>query len=429
MTRETAIQIACLYGPITSAALLLWWVRPGKKLATGLLYSTAWVAALLPWLDLAAVQSGFWSYQPNDFQLGELPLAPYLGWVIAWGTVAPLLAEALGKRPWMAVAVLVIIDLRTMPEMSPVLILSGNWWVGEIAIAALLLVPALFLTRWTAVSERIPLRCAMLAPAFGGIFIGIPFLLVCGDAHEIQLRWDSFSRYAQILFLVGLALFAIPGLTALRDFALGGNGTPVPLEPPKKLVTHGIYSYLRNPMQLSMTSILLLESLFLASPWPAVLAVIGIVYSEGFARWSETADMRGRFGENWDEYRRTHRAWFPTWHPVLPEASELWFDETCGSCTEVADWFSKRSPKKLALRKASEWPGFPLQRITWHNPSTGRTESGVTAIAMALQHIHLGWAALGWLASIPGISHAIQLCFDAAGAGKTLKHPARASKV
>lgn len=423
MTRETAVQIACLYGPITTAALLLWWVRPGKKLSTGLLYSTAWVAALLPWLDLAAGQSDYWTYQPNEIQLGKMPLAAYLGWVVAWGIVAPLLAVALGKKPWIAAAILILIDLRTMPEMSPVLMLGRNWWIAEFSISALLLIPAIFLASWTETSEKTPLRCAMLAPAFGGIFIGIPFLAQCGDLAGIQLRWDSFSHLSQILFLIGLALFSIPGLAALRDFALGGNGTPVPLEPPQKLVTHGIYSYLRNPMQLSMTSLLLLESLFLASFWPALLAAIGIVYSEGFARWSETADMRGRFGEKWDEYRRTHRPWIPAWHPVLPESSELWFDDTCGTCTEVADLFSKQSPKQLTLRKAAEWPSISLQRITWHNPSTGRTESGVTAIAMALQHIHLGWAALGWLANLPGISHTIQLCFDVAGAGKKSQTP------
>lgn len=418
MTRETAIQIACLYGPITSAALLLWWVRPGKKLSTGLLYSTAWVAALLPWLDLAAGHFGFWSYQPDDFHIGNMPLAAYLGWVIAWGVVGPLLTETLGKKPWLALAVLILIDLRTMPEMHPVVILGKHWWIAEIIIAALLLVPAVFLALWTASSEKTPLRCAMLAPAFGGIFIGLPFLVECSDFDAIQARWESFSHISQILFLTGLALFSIPGLTALRDFALGGNGTPVPLEPPRKLITHGIYSYLRNPMQLSMTSLLLLESVFLASPWPALLALIGIIYSEGFARWSESADMLKRFGENWEKYRRSHRPWIPTWHPVLPENSELWFDDTCGSCTEVAEWFSKKSPKQLVLRKASEWPGAPLRRITWHNPSTARTESGVTAIAMALQHIHLGWAVLGWIASVPGISHTIQICFDAAGAGE-----------
>ena len=83
MTRETAIQIACLYGPLSAAALLIWWVRPGKRLATGLLYSTAWVAALLPWLDSIIVAIGLWEYTPTDTRIGEIPLALYFGWVIA----------------------------------------------------------------------------------------------------------------------------------------------------------------------------------------------------------------------------------------------------------------------------------------------------------------------------------------------------------
>jgi protein-S-isoprenylcysteine O-methyltransferase Ste14/predicted DCC family thiol-disulfide oxidoreductase YuxK len=418
VTRETIIHIACLYGPICCAALLLFCLRPNKKSATGLLYATTWIAALLPWCDLAAVHWGFWSYQVNDFRIGKMPLTAYFGWVIAWGLLAPLLSEVCGKKPWLAIVALVILDLRTMPEMFPVLHLSQQWWVAEIAIALLLLVPAVFFAQWTASSENTPLRCAMLAPAFGGIFIGMPLLLLGGDLAGIHNRWDSFSLLSQIFFLCGLGVFSIPGLTALRDFALGGNGTPVPLEPPQKLVTHGIYSYLRNPMQVSMTFLLLLESIFLASPWPAVLAGIGIVYSEGFARWSETTDMKSRFGAEWEEYRRSHRSWIPTWRPRLPETSELWFDDHCGTCCEVADWFAKKSPRHLIFRKASEWPDTPLQRITWHNPSTGRTESGITAIAMVVQHLHLGWAAIGWFASLPGISHVIQICFDAAGAGK-----------
>ena len=418
MTRETIIHISCLYGPISCAALLFWWVKPGKKVATGLLFSTAWTAALLPWLDLFAVHFEFWSYQTSAFHLGKMPLTAYFGWVIAWGMVVALLSESIGKKPWIAIAAMVLIDLRAMPEMLPVLSLSKHWWVAEIAIVFLLLVPAIFLAHWTATSEKTPLRCALLAPAFGGIFIGLPFLVLCGDLAGIKLHWDSFSHISQIIFLGGLVGFSILGLTALRDFARGGNGTPVPLEPPQKLVTHGIYSYLRNPMQASMTCLLLLESIFLASPWPALLAGIGIVYSEGFARWSETADMKFRFGEKWTEYLQSHRPWLPTWHPVLTEKSELWFDDQCGTCTEVANWFFRKSPTQLTLRKASEWPGAPLERITWLNPSTGRTESGVTAIAMALQHLHLGWAAIAWLVSLPGISHVIQICFDAAGAGK-----------
>jgi protein-S-isoprenylcysteine O-methyltransferase Ste14 len=418
VTRETAIQIACLYGPLSAAALLIWWVRPGKRLATGLLYSTAWVAALLPWLDSAIVAIGLWEYAASEIRIGEIPLALYFGWVIAWGIVAPLLAVALGRRIWFTVAVMTIIDLRIMPEMTPMLSLAGNWWLGETAILALLLIPAMFLALWTQSATRTPIRCAMLAPAFGGIFLGIPLLAISGGMDALIDRWQSFPQTARILFATATAAFSLPGLTALRDFALSGKGTPVPLEPPQHLVTHGIYGYVRNPMQISMSLLLVAESVFLMSFWPVFLAVMGIVYSEGLARWSENQDMRDRFGERWERYRSGHRPWIPRWRPLIDEPCELWFDDHCGVCTEVADWFASRAPEKLILRKASEWEAAPLQRMTWHHPPSGRTESGIAGVAMAFQHLHLGWAALGWIAGIPGISHTIQLCFDTAGAGK-----------
>ncbi|MDE0836931.1 MAG: hypothetical protein OSA84_11335 [Akkermansiaceae bacterium] len=81
-------------------------------------------------------------------------------------------------------------------------------------------------------------------------------------------------------------------------------------------------------------------------------------------------------------------------------------------------WF--RPGKRLAtgLLYSTAWVAAPLQRLTWHHPPSGRTESGIAGVSMAFQHLHLGWAALGWIAGIPGISHTIQLCFDTAGAGK-----------
>jgi hypothetical protein len=150
VTREVAIQVAWFYGPLVSAGLLAWWIRPGKRLATGLLFALAWNAALLPWLDAIAREVGMWSYHSESPALADMPLALYFGWIIAWGICAPLLAHALGGRVWIAAALMVAVDLRTMPEMEPVLVLHARWWVGEGLIASLLLLPSLFTARWTA---------------------------------------------------------------------------------------------------------------------------------------------------------------------------------------------------------------------------------------------------------------------------------------
>jgi protein-S-isoprenylcysteine O-methyltransferase Ste14 len=417
VSRAGAIHLACLYGPLVGTGMLAWWLRPAKRLATGLLFSMAWTAALLPWLDGLARLGGWWSYHSESVAMGGMPLALYFGWVIAWGMFAPLLASALGGRIWTVVALLVAIDLLAMPEMKPVLVLHPLWWIGEILIASLLLVPSVFIALWTASRSRTGLRCAMLVPAFGGIFLGIPLLVECGDLPGLIARWNSHSWWSQAGYLSACVVLAIPGLTAVRDLALGGGGTPVPLDPPVRLVTHGIYAFVRNPMQLSMTSLLLLEALFLQSPWPAVLAMLGVVYSEGLARWSENTDMLDRFGADWSRYRNSVRPWWPRWHPQIGEPCELWLDMDCSPCSEVAEWFGRRHPAQLLLRSAADWRGTPLQRVTWHHPPSDRTESGVRAIAMALQHLHLAWAVIGWIAGLPVISQVAQICFDAAGAG------------
>lgn len=417
MTREGAIQLACLYGPLAGAALLAWWIRPEKRLSTGLLFSTAWIAALLPPLDALARSAGFWKYHSSSLSLAGMPLALYFGWVIAWGICAPLLVRALGGRLWTTVALLGLIDLRLMPEMKPVPELHASWMSGEVLIVAGLLVPSLFISKWTTASIRTGLRCAMLVPAFGGIFLGIPLWVECGDLAGALARWHSYSGFWQTGYLLAAFTFSVPGLAAVRDLALSGDGTPVPLDPPRRLVTHGIYAFIRNPMQCSMTSLLLLESLFLWSPWPAILALLGIVYSEGLARWSENQDMQKRFGEAWQNYQKSVRAWWPRWPPRIGEPCELWLDGQCAPCSKVGLWFQRHQPHQLELRNARDWPGPPLARVTWFHPPSGRTEAGVRAIAMGLQHLPLPWAMIGWTTGLPGISHILQICFDAAGMG------------
>lgn len=418
MTRAGAIEIACLYGPLAGSALLAWQVRPTKRDATGLLFASAWMAALLPWCDSLARLAGLWAYESRSPALAGMPLALYFGWIIGWGIFAPLLAQALGGRAWLAAAILVILDLRAMPEMTPVLSLDPGWWQGELAVVALLLIPALLLARWTSASVRIGTRCAMLVPTFGGIFFGLPLLVETGGVPGAAALWQSLPAFAKAGIPIATAALALPGLSAVRDLALSGGGTPVPLDPPRRLVTHGIYAFVRNPMQLSMTLLLLLEAALLWSPWPAVLAAIGLVYSEGFARWSENLDMLRRFGPAWTRYRESVRPWWPHWSPRIGEPCELWFDASCGICSEVAAWIDRHHPRQLVLRDAAGWPGPPLQRITWHHPPSGRTEQGVAAIAMTLQHFHLGWALPGWFAGLPGIRQGLQACFDAAGAGR-----------
>jgi len=412
MTREVAIQVGVLYGPLLMAGVLTFWLRPDRRLAIGLLFSTVWQAALLPWFDLAARSLGLWSYHAEGPALAGMPLALYFGWIIAWGWLVPLAVVAAGKRWPVVLIAFIALDLGLMPQLQPVVALSSHWWLADLVLFAGLLAPGLLLCLWTFRRTHLEGRVALLVGCFSGMLLGLP-MLASAEAEAGVLR----RLLDEPLWLLAAAVLAMPGLAAMRDLARTGGGTPVPLDPPVRLVTHGVYGYVANPMQCSMTSLLLLESWYLGSFWPLVVAGLGVVYSEGFARWSESRDMDSRFGPVWKDYRAGVRAWIPRWRPAAMDGCELWVDLDCGPCKSVADWFRRRHPTGLTIRHAREWSGVPLRRITWRHPLSGRCEAGVGAISMALQHLVLPWALAGLVLGMPGLKWLIQCSLDAAGLG------------
>jgi hypothetical protein len=55
-------------------------------------------------------------------------------------------------------------------------------------------------------------------------------------------------------------------------------------------------------------------------------------------------------------------------------------------------------------------------RITYEPADGGPPADGVGAIARALEHVHLGWAMIGFLLRMPIVSAIAQLLADVSGA-------------
>jgi hypothetical protein len=83
-------------------------------------------------------------------------------------------------------------------------------------------------------------------------------------------------------------------------------------------------------------------------------------------------------------------------------------------CRQVAAWLHSRQVRGLAILAAEEC-SVPLMRITYQSTDERYTASGIIAIARALEHIHLGWAAVGVAMRMPLLSNLIQLITDASG--------------
>src|SRR6476660_2747194 len=66
---------------------------------------------------------------------------------------------------------------------------------------------------------------------------------------------------ALLLIAAGVVLLA----KCIWEFAASGGGTLAPVDPPRQLVVRGLYRYVRNPMYLSVTTILIGEALLARS--------------------------------------------------------------------------------------------------------------------------------------------------------------------
>ena len=110
-----------------------------------------------------------------------------------------------------------------------------------------------------------------------------------------------------VVQIAGVALLAL-GLTffawSLRRFAVEGKGTLAPWDPPRELVVHGPYRYVRNPLFSGVVMVLFGEAAVLRSwphaAWALMFTAINLVYIP----LVEEPGLARRFGASYREYCR-----------------------------------------------------------------------------------------------------------------------------
>lgn len=404
------------------------------------LLSFLWALSTLLILQRLNLYYGWWSFETHTACVLGMPVAFYLGWAIFWGLVPQL---AWPKLDVLSIAIVAFsFDFLVMVLLKPALELSGQslghappWLVGDAVGIVLVLVPGMLLFRWTEDETRLPLRATGQVILSGFVFLylvpEIVFALRPGTPEWRPLL--TTSGFMRQLWLQILLLLALPGIIAVQDFATRGRGTPLPYDPPRRLVTSGVYRYCANPMQLSCAAVMLTEAIMLRNLWLVAAAVMSTVYSAGLAHWDEEVDLARRFGAgtsasdessasarpnvNWTVYRAAVPAWSVRWRPFTAGApGTLYVAATCATCRGVRMFLEQRNPAGLVFCDAESLPSGSIRRLRYV-PAEGQTESGVLAFARALEHVHLGWAFCGFLLRLPVIHQAAQLLTDAAGFG------------
>ncbi|HEY3043233.1 MAG TPA: hypothetical protein VGJ39_04375 [Vicinamibacterales bacterium] len=398
--------------------------RPTRGAVAGAVMASIWNVPVVLALHLAAAHFGWWQFDARGGLLLGMPVEMYLSWAWLWGAVLALAFPSLSLGTVMAIALGA--DMALMPALTPVLRLGPAWYQGEVVGLLAGVLPGQLLARWTARRERLAGRAVLQVLAFTGLMLFVlPAIVIEGSGGAWRNPLDRPAW--QISLIVQLLAFpALLGLTAVQEFVTRGRGTPVPFDPPQRLVTSGLYAYIRNPMQLSAVVLLFLLGLVLQNPWLSAAGVMAHLYSVGLAGWDEGEDLRERFGAEWIAYRQSVRAWVPRfrpWHPPDRPSARLFVAESCGMCCEVGRWFKHRGARQLAIVPAESHPSGALRRITYEPGDGSREAAGVEAIARALEHTHLGWALVGCLLRLPVICQLAQLLTDASG-GEPRKIPA-----
>ena len=111
-----------------------------------------------------------------------------------------------------------------------------------------------------------------------------------------------------VLMAAGVALYIA---CAFWGFAIRGKGTPLPLDPPKKLVVEGPYRVVRNPMYWSVLFVMLGEAALFHSVAMAELALAFFVGVNLFVLFFEEPALQQKFGAEYEEYCRRVPRWLP----------------------------------------------------------------------------------------------------------------------
>ena len=125
---------------------------------------------------------------------------------------------------------------------------------------------------------------------------------------QVQLRLER-PLHLVALLCIGLGAGLLGA--CIWEFARSGRGTLAPVDPPRELVVRGLYRYVRNPMYLSVTLIVLGEVLLTRSRPLLIYWAIWFVAVNLFVIGYEEPTLRRRFGAAYDRYTHEVGRWIP----------------------------------------------------------------------------------------------------------------------
>lgn len=135
----------------------------------------------------------------------------------------------------------------------------------------------------------------------------VPVVLVWLAADFLAFSIYDFKFAGLIVGAVGTIFL----LNMFVYFALAGRGTPAPFDPPKRLVTNGLFRYVRNPGYIGGVLVMVGEGVFLESGIVFIYAAFMWIMFHAYVVYFEEPSLKKMFGESYDEYLKMTSRWIP----------------------------------------------------------------------------------------------------------------------
>ncbi len=164
--------------------------------------------------------------------------------------------------------------------------------------------------RWAELIYRLATsrsRLKIIATPLGLIFwFGLSVLLVFASLWLDKFLTVQLLLPIPIKIFLSVLLLVIGATLCLRTVYsfVRAKGSPVPLNPPQRLVTTGLYSWARNPMTTGWIIMMfgvgvLLDSFSLISIFTPLFLLINILYLKTI----EEKEMEKKFGQEYLKYK------------------------------------------------------------------------------------------------------------------------------
>lgn len=138
----------------------------------------------------------------------------------------------------------------------------------------------------------------------------IPFLLVSiNNSFNFPIFLYPLMQLLGGIFVLGGGLLLVHSTSLFVKYGKGGS--PLPFDPPKKLVTVGVYKYIRNPMFTASALIWFGEFLFFGSFLLLPYAVGWVLFNHVHLITQDEKWLEKRFGKEYLKYKSNTPRYIP----------------------------------------------------------------------------------------------------------------------